>query len=153
MSELAVIEKNIPAMSPVAIDKVRQLENITLKAPQVNISTQHLFHAGIYARTIMIPKGVMLTGALIKIATTLIIFGDVVAYIGNETVKLHGYNVLPASANRKQAFVALSDVYMTMFFRSDTKNVKSAEDEFTDEADMLFSRHNSARNHVRITED
>lgn len=151
MAELAIAEKRIPAMSALAIDKVRQLENITIKFPQVDIPTHHLFHAGVYARTIMIPKGVMLTGALIKRATILIIYGDVAAYIGEETINLSGYNVLPAGANRKQAFVALSDVHMTMLFSTDALNVADAENSFTDEADRLFSRHENARNHVVIT--
>lgn len=149
MNDVAVIERRIPAMSQAAIDKVRQLENIASKAPQVDILTDHLFHAGVYARTITIPKGVMLTGALIKIATVLIIFGDVIAYIGGECIDLHGYNVLAACSNRKQAFFALGDVHMTMIFHSGAKSVREAENEFTDESDLLFSRH--GRNTIRIT--
>lgn len=151
MAELAVLEKRIPAMSKLAVDKVRQLENVVLKAPQTDISTEHLFHAGVYARTITIPKGVVLTGALIKLATVLIIFGDIFVYLGDKSTRFRGYNVIPASANRKQAFLALSDVYMTMLFRSDAKSVLEAEEEFTDEAHLLFSRHKSARNHTVVT--
>ena len=68
---LATTENRIPAMKKIAIDNVRQLEKHVLKAPQTKIATDHLFHAGVYARTIMIPAETVLTGALIEIATVL----------------------------------------------------------------------------------
>ena len=35
---------------------------------QVPIETRHVLHAGMYARTICIPAGVLITGALVKVA-------------------------------------------------------------------------------------
>lgn len=151
MSNLALAPKRIPAMNEKAISNVRQLEELVLKVPQTKIPTYHLFHAGVYARTIMIPAGVILTGALIKLATALTIYGDCVAYIGEEAKELHGYNVFAASAGRKQAFVAQSDTYITMIFATDAKDVEAAEDEFTDEADLLFSRADDAVNIITMT--
>jgi hypothetical protein len=151
MSNLATIEKIIPAMTDMAIDKVRQLESITTEAPQVDIPTSHTIHAGVYSRTITIPKGVLLTGALIKIATLLIISGDVVAFIGSETKRLTGYNVLPASAKRKQAFYAIEDANLTMLFKTNALSVEEAEREFTDETEVLLSRKESAKNNIVIT--
>ena len=133
----------IPAMSPHAIDNVRRLEEITLACPQVAIATGHILHAGMYARTITIPAGVVLTGALIKIATLLIVQGDAIVYVEGGPLALHGYNVLPADAGRKQAFVAQTDVSLTMIFPTQAKTVEEAENEFTDEADRLFSRKGS----------
>jgi hypothetical protein len=128
-------------MNDDSVNKVRSLESLSLKSlPQVEINTSHIIHGGMYARTIMIPAGVMLTGALIKIATLLIVQGNVLVYIGDETIELSGYNVLPASANRKQAFLAKTDTYITMIFPSNAKDVETAEMEFTDEADILISR-------------
>ena len=151
MNNVAITQNHIPAMSAMAVEKVRQLENIVLSVPQTIIPTDHLFHAGIYARTIMIPSGVVLTGALIEIATVLIVHGDCVVYIGEKAKELHGYNVLAASAGRKQAFVALADTYLTMLFATDAKTVEEAEDWFTDESDLLFSRAEYAINNVTIT--
>ena len=82
----------------------------------------------------------MLTGALIKIATLLIAHGDVEVFIGDSTLELNGYNVLPASANRKQAFMTKSETHLTMVFPSQAKTVEEAENEFTDEVDALMSR-------------
>lgn len=148
MNNLAI--SKIPAMDNVAIEKVRRLEELALRLPQVEIPTAHVIHAGMYARTIMIPAGILLTGALIKIATLLIIQGDVTAYIGDQTLELQGYNVLPAAANRKQAFVAKTDTFLTMIFPSKATCVRDAEEEFTDEAEALISR--KALNNITITE-
>lgn len=136
MNNLAPIQ----SMDAASIAKVYEIESLALAMPQVDIATQHVFHAGMYARTIMIPAGVMLTGALIKIATMLIVQGDAIVYIGDRSIELKGYHVVPASAGRKQAFVAMADTYLTMIFPTDATEIADAEDEFTDEADMLMSR-------------
>lgn len=151
MANLAFAEKRLPAMSVVAKEKVRALEKILLEKPQVSIPTSHVLHGGIYARSLMIPAGVALTGATIKISTTLIISGEVIVFIGDKTITLRGYNVLPASADRKQAFIAVTDTHMTMFFATKAKTVEEAENEFTDDAHLLFSRYPSAINNITIT--
>ena len=150
MNNLA-IRSELPSMSTESIGKVAVLEREILKMPQVHIDTAHLIHGGMYARTIMIPAGTVLTGALIKIPTILIAQGDAIVYIGNDTIELSGYSVLPASANRKQAFIAKTDTYLTMIFPSRVSNIKEAEHEFTDEAASLFSRNGVEKNHINIT--
>lgn len=142
MNELVHSSQHIPSMTSEMIDKVRKLESYSLDMPQIDVATSHLIHAGMYARTIVIPANIMITGALIKIATIIIVQGDVIMYIGDESIELHGYNVIPAQPNRKQAFIAKTDTYLTMIFPSDAKNIYDAEDQFTDEADMLISRKN-----------
>lgn len=111
-----------------------------LAMPQIHIPTSHVFHAGTYARTIRIPAGAALTGALIKIPTMLIVSGQVTVFIGGETLELCGYHVIPASAGRKQAFIAHADTDLTMIFPTKATTVEQAENEFTDEAHLLFSR-------------
>lgn len=149
MHNLIANNNSIPAMSTAAIDKVRQIEALALKMPQVDIGTQHIIHGGIYARTVMVPAKTMITGALIKVATLLIIQGDAIAYIGDKSLELRGYNILPASAMRKQAFIAQTDVYLTMIFATDVQGVKEAEEQFTDDSDSLISRH--MKNEIIIT--
>jgi len=136
-------------MSRRAIARVRAFEARSLEREQVPITTHHLIHAGMYARTITIPAGVALTGALIRLATTLIVSGDVIVTIGEHVRRLTGYHVLPASAGRKQAFLALADTHMTMLFPTASKDVAGIEDEFTEEAGLLFSRQRE--NVVNIT--
>jgi len=151
MNEMSTNHICISSMSDMEIEKVRAFESIALSMPQTDINTSHLLHAGMYARTILIPVGTVITGALIKIATILIIQGDIIAYIGDESVHLKGYNILPACANRKQAFYAKEDTYLTMLFSCDAKTIKEAEDMFTDEADMLLSRIDDTSNQIMIT--
>jgi hypothetical protein len=139
-------------MSTAAVNKVRVLENLSLTCEQTPIPTQHLIHAGVYARTITIPKGVLLTGALVKRATVLIFNGDATVATGaDEPVRLTGHCVIPASAHRKQAFLAHEDTHLTMLFPTSAREIASAEAEFTDEADMLMSR--TGWNEVVITEE
>lgn len=131
----------LPSMSSQDLQRVKDLEKIVLLAPQSQTTTFHIIHGGMYARTLKIPSGMVLTGALIKIATILIVNGDATVYIGNGTMRLTGYHVLPASAKRKQAFVAHEDTYLTMIFPTTAKDTLEAEAAFTDEADKLFSRN------------
>ena len=149
--ELQVSIAHLPAMTDEAIAKVRELETLNAERQQVKIDTLHVIHAGVYSRTIMIPAGVLLTGALVKRSTLLVVSGDAIVYIGGETKELNGYNILPASANRKQAFVAKTDVWITMLFATDAKTVGEAEEEFTDEIELLFSTKDPSSNKIVIT--
>lgn len=130
----------LPVMGQAEVDSVRELEAAALELPQVPIPTDHVFHAGMYARTIMIPAGVALTGAQIKIPTVLIISGDCLAYGDNGPARYTGYHVALGQSGRKQAFYALRDTFLTMLFPTDTATVDEAEKQFTDEYEKLFSR-------------
>lgn len=144
MNAVAVPRPQLPAMSPDAVERVRRLEGELMQMQQVQLPTAHLFHAGVYARTIRIPAGMALTGALIKVATVLVFSGHATVFSGDEAIELQGYHVIPASAGRKQAFVAHVDTDLTMLFASAARSVAQAEDEFTDEADLLLSRSQEA---------
>ena len=151
MNSLVVAENRIPAMSKQAIDKVRELEAITRELPQVEIATDHVLHGGMYARTICIPAGSVLTGALIRVPTLLVFDGNATVNAGDEAVTLVGYHVLAASAHRRQAFLAHEDTRLTMVFATQAQTVTEAEDEFTDEAHLLISRNPDAVNRITIT--
>lgn len=151
MTGLVAAESRIPTMTPQAIDKVRELEAITRELPQVEIATEHVLHGGMYARTICIPAGVVLTGVFIRVPTLLVFDGNATVNASDEVVTLVGYHVLAASAHRRQAFLAHADTRLTMVFATQAKTVAEAEDEFTDEAHLLFSRKPGAVNHINIT--
>jgi len=149
--ELLPIRRSIAAMSNERISKMRELEVATSQLPQVDIETQHIIHGGMYSRTILVPANSVLVGALINVPTILVICGDVTVAVNNGVLRLNGYNVLPASAGRKQAFTAHTDTYLTMVFATDADSVSAAEEQFTDEADKLMSRADGAANIVNIT--
>lgn len=149
--DLVATGSRIPAMSSDAIAKVNCLAEISRQCPQEDIETHHAIHGGMYARTISIKAGVMLTGAYIKVPTMLVINGDVTVFADNESFRLTGFHAIPASAGRKQAFIAHEDTAMTMLFTTDATTVEDAENQFTDEADQLMSRNEDAKNFIIIT--
>ena len=136
----AVIRQTLPEMSISAINAVQLLEDEYLQRPQVEMPTSHVIHGGMYSRTIMLPAGCVLTGAVIKIATIVMISGDITVYTGEEAARLQGHHVIPASAFRKQAFLAHSDTHITMVFPTSATSVDQAEEEFTDDYEKLMSR-------------
>lgn len=138
--QVETIGSAIPAMSDAAMGKVCDLETMILSLPQVDIDHTHTLHDGVYTRTIFMAAGVILTGALIKIPTTLIISGHVVAYFGDTTLTVAGYKVIKAEARRKTAFVAIGDTWLTMLFATEAQTIEEAEEQFTDEYDRLMTR-------------
>lgn len=151
MSNISIHNSPLPAMSLEGIEKVSRLESALLELPQNTLTTHHVIHGGMYSRTIMIPAGVVLTGALIKIPTMVIVSGDVTIYIDGDALELHGYNVLPGSAGRKQVFVAETDTWVTMLFPTDKVTVPEIEAQFTDETDLLASNGELCKNIITIT--
>lgn len=140
LGQIAAHIETLPAMTSEAIDRVREAESRALELPQVELPTQHNLHAGMYARTVTVPAGMAITGALIKIPTILVVNGHCEVFTGAETVVLNGHHVIQASANRKQVFLAHTDTHLTMLFPTAATTVEQAENEFTDDADMLQTR-------------
>lgn len=147
----------LPVAPPIgsASDKgmaiVHRLEEVVLEKEQIPIETDHILHAGTYARTITLPPGALLVGSLMKVDTTLIIDGDVTVYTGNDPAHFTGYNVVPTAAGRKTAFLAHTETHLTMLFATGAKTVGEAEAEFTDEVEKLGSRRDGSVNNVTIT--
>lgn len=152
MSEMVPKTTTIPAMSDEAIAKAREFEEILKQAPQLTFETEHVIHAGMYARTMMLPAGHALVGALLKVPTILVVHGDCIGYIGGEIVHLSGHCVFAASAKRKQVFVAKTDTWLTMLLTTNLTDVYDIEEYFTDEADALASRKDCNANSIIITE-
>lgn len=151
MSGLATTQDRVPASSAGAVSRVRHYEAIANELPQLELATHHTLHGGMYARTICIPAGAVLTGAFIRVPTLLVLEGHVTVTLDDEDVTLAGYHVLAASAGRKQAFLTHEDTRLTMVFATRATTVAEAEDEFTDEAHLLCSRKPGAVNHINIT--
>ena len=151
MSGLTITEYTLPPTPPGVVEKLEQIERQLMGNEPADVPTDHLIHAGMYVRTILIPKeGLVVTGALVKRATVVILTGSVGVMVGEEWIRFDGYHVLPASAGRKQAFRSFSPVIITMMFPTAAKTVEEAEAEFTDDCDRLLSRRQDA-NSIRIT--
>lgn len=151
MSNVAVSGNHIPAMSGDAVAHVRDIEAKAALLPQVKIDVHHLLHGGMYARTVTIPSGVMVTGALIKIPTILSISGDVHIFVGDDVTHLQGDHIIACSARRKQVFCANAETRLTMLFPTQAKTIEEAESEFTDEVGLLTSQDSVTKNHAIVT--
>lgn len=139
MNSLSLVGRAIPPTTAEGLVKINRVQERIREMPEAPVPTKHLIHGGMYARTVSMPKNMLITGALIKKATIVIVIGAAMAFVGDEWVEVQDC-VVPASAGRKQLFFALGPVELTMIFPTHAQTVEEAENEFTDEADLLLSR-------------
>lgn len=118
-------------------EAVRALERTLADLPQVDLQTQHLVHGGMYARTIFIPGGTVLTGALTKQDNVCVVVGDITVTTDEGPQHLTGFHVLPAKAGAKRAGIAHSDTWWTTLMTTEHTEVADIEQQMTDEADLL----------------
>lgn len=142
----------IPTMSETSIARMAAIEaEMRGCNQQIGLKTQHVLHGGMYCRTILLPEDKQIVSVLIKIPTTVIVSGDCFMRVEDGWRHLLGYNVLPASAVRKQQFYANADTHISMFFPSQAETVDEAEREFTDAFQDLLSRRIDAGEETIIT--
>jgi hypothetical protein len=151
VSNLTVANATLPAITAEVRAKVKHLEDVMRQYPQSEIKTEHIIHGGMYARTVRVPPGILFTGALIKRSTMLIVNGNTGVLLNDGVAWMDGYNVIPASAGRKQVFITRGAVELTMIFPTAATTIEEAEAEFTDEADHLLSRSQDNGDTVTIT--
>ena len=140
MTSIVKFNNQIPPTSEENIEKIRIAEEVIRGRSQIEFCTEHVFHAGMYARTVRIAPYVVFTSVLVKRPTLLISHGSYEMLAGDRWVGVDGYNVLQGGAGRKQIYRTLTEVEWTMIFPTEAKTVEEAEAEFTDEAEQLLSR-------------
>lgn len=143
---------SIGTMDDRQIEIAESAEKFITRLDKLTCITQHTIHAGIYTRTMFIPKGSMVAGVIIKIPTTVILSGKMALYTGNDVAHIDGYNVMTTEPHRKQVAFAIEDSYATMMFQTTATTVEEAEKEMSDECDRLQSREEGSINIVNITE-
>ena len=118
---------------------------------------QHVFHAGVYARTLFMPKGTMIVSDVIRIPTLLIVSGDVAITNCRTACRIRGYEVLTGAEMRQGIIRAFEDSYLTMVFATRAKTVEEAEAEFALRPDRLLrieggphERSNHGRSDQRV---
>ena len=137
---LALIDRALPPTTPEIIEKIALVEaRIKPHESTLKVTMEHSLHAGMYARTCRLAPWMVITSVLIKIPTLLIVNGDCVVLAGDKWHEIMGYNVIPASAGRKQIYVTREETEITMVFPSNAKTVEEAEREFTDEYENLLT--------------
>ena len=151
MIHVEVENVKLDSISTHILDQIFAFQMERLALPQLEVKTEHVIHGGMYSRTIKLDAGVVLVGALIKVSTMLVVSGKTAVFTGANWIELEGQHVIPARAGRKQIFVTRAETSITMTFRTDAKTVEQAEQEFTDEAELLMSRQDSDGDTVTIT--
>lgn len=123
-----------------AAEAVAHLEAHLAQLPQVDLQTQHIVHAGVSARTIFIPAGTTLTGALTRIGNVCIVVGDITVTTDEGPQRLTGHHVITAQPGAKRAGYAHADTWWTTVHHTEQVDVRAIEAEMTTEADRLQTR-------------
>lgn len=151
---LPVKENTVGRIHPVSQERLgvlRDADDFLRSLPQLDVQIQHVLHGGMYARTCMLPAGAILSGVLLSVPTVLIVQGDAIMEVDGQAHAIRGYNVFAASAGRKQAMIAVSDVWMTALRPTSATTVEQAESEATNEPELLTSRQLGVVDNVLIT--
>lgn len=126
-------------------EMVAELQSAALVLPQVVLDTSSLLHGGMYARTIRIPAGTMLTGALTSMDNICIVHGDITVTTDDGVQRLTGYHVLPAKSGARRAGITHAETCWTTLIPTDAATVDDAECALTGEAEMLQTRREVQR--------
>lgn len=140
---LATVGSAIPAATPESLEIANLVEAKMRTMPQIELKTEHILHAGMYARTVRLDARVAIVSVLIKVPTVLTVNGKCRVFAGDSWREFDGYHVMPAQAGRKMIYITFEPTEITMVFPSRAKTVEEAEREFTDEGDSLLSRQSN----------
>jgi hypothetical protein len=151
VSDLTTRGPVLPMPSAEMIECISAADARMRTMPQIDVQTEHIFHGGMYSRTVRLKPGHAIIGVTIKIPTQLIVAGDCMVLAGDEWQHLVGFHVLAGMPGRRGVFIAQSDTVLTMIFPTKAKTVAEAEAEFTDEGDQLLSRQQAENDTVVIT--
>jgi hypothetical protein len=153
MSEELLVQGNtLPSAPPDVIEKIKSLEaRVRPHEHTLQVQMEHVLHAGMYSRTCRLAAGMLITSVLIKIPTMLVVNGRCCVFAGDKWYSLEGYQVMPASAGRKQVYVTIGPTEITMIFPSNAKTVEEAEAQFTDEMDQLLTSRRDGNDLITVT--
>lgn len=111
-------------------DTVLALQTEITQLPQVKLATAHLFCDGMYARTILIPKGVSLAGAQHRRAHIFIIVSGEISIMTNKAwAKFKAPWILESLPGTKRIGYAHEDTIVTTVHRTNASTVAEAEKE------------------------
>lgn len=123
-----------------AAEVVRKAEAFLESLPQVDLGTQHLVHGKCSVRTVFIPAGCHVTGALTNLPNVVILHGDITATTDAGPQRFTGFHVIPANPGAKRYVVAHADTWWTTVHYTEQTDIAAIEDEMTDEASRLQTR-------------
>jgi len=111
-----MVVQKIDAKVPADHLPIYRLEGALLQLPQVDMPVQHEFCAGLYARTMHIPAGTVLTGAVHREESFFLVRkGDLIVSTDTGPKRLGAGDMSISRINTKRAGIALTDVEVTTF--------------------------------------
>jgi len=122
-------------------ENVERLEFAILQTPQVDLKTTHALSGGVYARTIHIPAGTVLTGASHKKDHIDIMQGDITVSTDDGMRRLIGQHVLESKAGNKRVGFAHSDTTWTTICQTNLTDLNDIEAELVEEPEKLQTRN------------
>lgn len=121
--------------------KTDALEREVAKLPQVDLQTTHAFSGGMYARTICLQAGTVLTGAVHKTDHINIVIGDISVTTDEGVIRLTGHHVLTTKAGMKRAGFAHAHTMWTTICKTDATEVREAENALVHNPEKLQTRN------------
>lgn len=102
-------------------EKIFKFENMLLQLPQIVCPTTHDFCEGLYARTMFIPKGTALTGAIHRSENFLIIrSGDISVWTEHGMKRMKAGEMVVSGEGHKRVGYAHEDTLLTTFHANPT---------------------------------
>jgi hypothetical protein len=116
-----------------ARERVMALEREIQRMPQVECPVWHFFAPGLYARKMMIPAGVTLTGAVHKTEHLCIISGDISVTTEDGLKRVtDAHEIINSKPGAKRAGYAHADTYWTTVHATDERDLDKLVRELTE---------------------
>lgn len=113
-------------------NSIARLEAAMLQLPQVDLPVEHWFAPGIYARRLLIHKGVTLTGAVhLKENVNFLEYGDITVLTSDGVKRIRAPAIIVSPAGVKRVGYAHENTIWTTFFMTDLTNPEEIVDKFT----------------------
>ena len=122
-------------------ESVQRLEDAMRLMPQLQLKTTHALSGGVYARTVFIPAGTLVTGATHKRDHLAILQGDLTAWTESGMQHFTGQNVLPGKVGAKRAVYAHSDTTWTTVCHTLLTDVLEIEADLVEKPESLQTRN------------
>jgi hypothetical protein len=111
-------------------ERIMAVETRLLELPQVEIPIEHHFGAGIYARTMIAPRGTVLTGRIYKVPQMIILnAGEITVRSENFNGRIRGPHIYNSPVGAKRFGYCHTEVVWTCLTSVKSTDVESAEKE------------------------
>ncbi len=131
---------DLTASSGPTREQVNRFEGLLRQVPQIDFGAMHCLSGKVYVRSIFIPAGAALTGAVHKTDHVNIVLGDIMVSTDEGMQRITGFQILPTKAGMKRVGVALADTHWATCCATSQSEIEAIEDELVEDAHLLQTR-------------